>query len=240
MRIFDIHTHIIPGIDDGAQTVEKSLQMLECCMASDVTAVALTPHCNVTGVFENYLGPDLDEAVRSLRQAARALPVELYTGAEVRVNDRLIPMLQQGKLPTLGGSRYLLTEFPMDCPETGFTEPLGQILEAGYIPLIAHPERYSAVFRAPAIVGPWLDMGCHIQITGGSLSGSFGSRAQSAAEYLLHNDMVCCIASDAHGTSRRSNFLLDAYDHLTVRYSRRYAQSLMWENPMRICTDDIL
>ena len=114
MRIFDIHTHILPGVDDGAGTMEEALQMLECCVAGDVAAVAVTPHCNVPGYWANHRGESLNEAFRSLRRAAADIPVALYLGAEVRVNDQLLPLLRAGKLQTLGKSRFLLTEFPTD------------------------------------------------------------------------------------------------------------------------------
>ncbi len=237
MRIFDIHTHILPGVDDGAGSMEEALRMLGCCVAADVQAVALTPHCNVTGYWDNFAGAELEKAFFRLRQAAKELPVRLYSGAEVRVNERLLPLLRQGKLPTLGNSKFLLTEFPGDYPATEFTSMLDGILKEGYVPLIAHPERYAAVVEQPKIVGPWLDMGCHLQLTGGSISGFFGRQVRYTAEYLLKNDMVCCVASDAHDSGRRSNYLSDAYNHLTLCFGKRYADILMWENPESICTE---
>jgi len=239
MKIFDIHTHILPGVDDGAGSMEEALQMLECCVAGDIAAVAVTPHCNVAGLWENYKGAELETAFRRLCCAAEALPVQLYSGAEVRVNDRLLPLLQAGRLPTLGKGRFLLTEFPVDYGKEAFVPMLEGILKAGYVPLVAHPERYEAVYSDPRTVGQWLDLGCHIQLTGGSLSGVFGRRVRAAAEFLLQQDMVCCIASDAHDPVRRSNYLMDAYDHLSLRYSRRYADILMWENPLGICENGL-
>ena len=78
-------------------------------------------------------------------------------------------------------------------------------------------------------------MGCHLQLTGGSILGEYGRSVQKAASFLLHNDLVACVASDAHGLHSRSNFLLEVYDHLTVHYSKHYAKCLMYETPMRIC-----
>ena len=80
-------------------------------------------------------------------------------------------------------------------------------------------------------------MGCHLQLTGGSILGQYGKTVQRTAAFLLKNDLVACVASDAHGVDHRSNFLLDVYDHLSVRYGKQYAMCLMYDNPMRICAN---
>ena len=83
-------------------------------------------------------------------------------------------------------------------------------------------------------------MGCHLQLTGGSILGAYGKKVQQTAAFLLRNDYVACVASDAHGTHSRTNYLMDVYDHLTVRCSRQYAKSLLYTNPLRIWQDEIL
>ena len=90
------------------------------------------------------------------------------------------------------------------------------------------------------MVMQWLDMGCHLQLTGGSALGAYGKTVQCTATFLLKHDLVACIASDAHGVNLRSNFLMDVYDHLAVQYSKQYAACLLRENPMRICGNDDL
>ena len=92
--------------------------------------------------------------------------------------------------------------------------------------------------KNPQIVVPWLDMGCHLQLTGGSIMGGYGKAVQRAATFLLQQDLVACVASDAHGLHYRSNFLMNVYDHLHLRYSKHYAACLMYENPMAICYDN--
>lgn len=235
MKLCDIHTHLLPGADDGAPTMEYALQMLRNAVASDVTLLAVTPHCNTASGNSNYMDEGLQRRFLQLQQAAADIPIQLVLGAEVRVNDSLAELLRQGKLPTINGSRYLLTEF---FPDTEcFTDALENILGLGFIPLVAHPERYIAVCKEPRIVTRWLDMGCHLQLTGGSILGQYGKTVQRTAAFLLKNDLVACVASDAHGVDHRSNFLLDVYDHLSVRYGKQYAMCLMYDNPMRICAN---
>ena len=154
-------------------------------------------------------------AFGSIRPAeGSGLPIELVLGAEVAVTEQLPQLLSQGKLPTINGGRYLLTEFGYQTQEAEFAPMLQNILDLGYIPLIAHPERYNAVCMDPSLVGQWLDMGCHIQLTGGSVLGTYGRTVRRTAGWLLKNSMVACIASDA--------------------------KSLMYHNPAKICHNETL
>ena len=239
MNLCDLHTHVLPGVDDGAPDLDYALQMLRNAAVSDVSLLAVTPHCNGP-CGANYLDAELKARFDRLRRAAADIPVELVLGAEVWVDENLPGLLEAGKIPTINGSRYLLTEFPWNTPGSGFAPMLGQILSLGYVPLVAHPERYAAVCRNPAMVGQWLDMGCHLQLTGGSILGQFGKTAQRTAAFFLKNDLVACVASDAHGVHGRSNFLMDVYDHLAVQYSPVYARILMTDIPLRICRNDEL
>ena len=215
--------------------MEYALQMLRNAAASDVELLAVTPHCNRP--FEKPRA-DLYDRFLQLKQAAADIPVGLVLGSEAYVDEELPLLLEQQQIPTINGSRYLLTEFPTDANPGFFQDMLQSILQLGYIPLVAHPERYLCVCNMPQIVASWLDMGCHLQLTGGSVMGEYGKTVQRTATALLQQDFVACIASDAHGLHHRSNFLLDVYDHLCLRYSKHYARCLMYDNPMGICWDN--
>ena len=238
MKLCDLHTHLLPGVDDGAPNMEYALQMLRNAAASDVELLAVTPHCNRSSEMRNYLDDSLMDRFLQLQQEAKDIPVRLVLGAEVLADEHLPQLLRQKKVPTINGSRYLLTEFPVDASPDFFQDMLQSILTLGYVPLVAHPERYVSVCQKPQIVVPWLDMGCHLQLTGGSIMGEYGKTVQRTAVYLLQQDFVACVASDAHGLHHRSNFLMDVYDHLSLRYSKQYAQCLMYETPMGICCDN--
>lgn len=225
----------MPGVDDGAQSLPQALEMLENAAASNVEYLIVTPHYNCPGSFgQEYLREQFCQLYRS----AAHIPVKLGFGAEVHVTDTMPALLASQDFPTLNGSRYLLTEFPFTWKAEMFLPMLEQILYAGYIPLVAHPERYDAVIRDPATVIPWLDLGCHIQLTGASIVGKYGSRIQKTSDFLLKNGLVCCVASDAHGVLRRSNNLLEVQSYLTLYYSRQCAKALLWDNPMKIWRDE--
>lgn len=242
MKLFDIHAHVLPGVDDGAATEAEALQMLRNAAACDVQALVVTPHCNVPGMPENYLTPQLTARFEALCRAATAaaLPLRLLLGSEVRATAELPALLKAGLIPTLNGSRYVLTEFPHGGNGESYRAALRGILDAGFIPLVAHPERYSALCREPAMVHQWLDMGCHVQLTAGSILGKFGREVMHTAQFLLDRDLVACVASDAHGVNSRTNYLSDVYTHLQLHYNPDYAHALLWENPRRICRDEML
>jgi protein-tyrosine phosphatase len=240
MKICDLHTHLLPGVDDGAQDISQALQMLDNAVASDVTHLVVTPHFIPSRASVQALADRFEHCFQRLQQAAAHLPIELALGAEVRVTPDLLDCLQTAHLPTLNGSRYLLTEFPVDFEESRFPMVLEKLLENGYVPLIDHPERYNAVCGQPGMVEQWLDMGCHLQLTGGSIQGNYGKTIQHAAAFLLQQDFVACVASDAHGVHRRTNYLLDVYDYLTVHFSPEYAHCMMYTNPLRMWRNESL
>ncbi len=231
MKICDIHTHILPGVDDGAQTMEQALQMLRNAAASDVEYLVVTPHCNRP---DGQGDPDLQTVYERLCRESACIPVKLALGAEVHVTQNLPELLGRRAFPTINGSRYLLTEFPFHWEKAQFLSMLERICDLGYVPVVAHPERYHAVLQAPELVYPWLDLGCHMQLTAGSIVGKYGTRVQKTAAYLLKNGLVCCVASDAHGTDSRNNNLLEVQSYLSLYHSRQCAKALLWDNPMHI------
>ena len=242
MKFLDMHTHVLPGVDDGARFMEESLEMLRNAAASKVAAVVATPHCNITPGWLNYNNAEFRGRFLQLRDAAKdaGIPVQIIAGAEVRVTEDLPRLIREGKVLTINGGKYILLEFMAWAPVDYCNDHLSEIRSQGLIPMVAHPERYTAVQKEPAAVGQWLEMGCHVQLTSGSILGKFGSAARRASEYLLRNDMVACVASDAHSSTWRTNYLLDVYDHLCVNYNPRYAQAMMWETPLRICAGEKL
>lgn len=228
MVLFDLHTHILPGVDDGAKNLETSLEMIRFATEHGTRAIALTPHV-VAEDRESFLRQveNNRRVFDLLSDAAKELPVALYLGGEVHVSPFLMDNLFHLPLPTLNKSRYVLTEFPYYFPETGYGHVLYDLLSAGYIPLIAHPERYDAVQRKPELAAEWVRMGCRLQLTAASITGSFGRSIKKLSEQLLKQDLVSCIASDAHDTRYRTPDLLPAYRRLSTLLSPDRADFLM-------------
>ncbi len=242
MKIIDLHTHVLPGIDDGADSMPTALEMLRNADASHVVALAATPHCNSPGMQGNYYDMELVEHLRGLRREAQTagIGVKILSGMEVRVGENLPLLIERGKLLGINGSRYLLTEFAPDVTLSACIEALQLLRIGNFIPVVAHPERYGAIWQNPDAVRDWLDLGCHIQLTGGSILGKFGRDAWRTADYLIRNDLVAIAASDAHGLRYRTNNLTYVYDHLSIHYSPQYAKMLLLQNPYAMCENQQL
>ena len=234
--MIDIHAHILPGIDDGAPDMETALAMAELAVESGVTAIVATPHCNIPGRFENYWDFFLHREIEAFQQALQksGIRLEIVSGMEVFGTPDTPELLRKGKLTTLGGSRYLLIEFPFDGYARQATEILCAILAMGYRPVVAHPERYRYTQENPALLNQWLSIGCLMQLNKGSLLGRFGRAAQILALSMLDRGFAIAVASDAHSSFARTTWMLDMWEFLCEEYSEQTARSLLEDNPRSI------
>ncbi|WP_302658933.1 tyrosine-protein phosphatase [uncultured Dysosmobacter sp.] len=237
--MIDLHCHILPGVDDGSASEEESCMMARLAVDSGVTAVAATPHCNVPGQFENVCSETLRRRFLRLHELLREqeIPLKLYTGMEVYMTPEVPRLLRQGKLLTLGGSRYLLVEFGFDESRQFAQRMLDALRGEGVTPVIAHPERYHFVQRERECLLRWADEGYALQINKGSLFGMFGSRAAHVANWCLGEGCLHLIGSDAHSPFRRTTRLADAWDYAADCDSPEIADFLLEENPSRILRD---
>lgn len=234
--MIDIHAHILPGIDDGAPDMDTALAMAEMALESGVTAIVATPHCNMPGRFENYWDYSLHGKIKAFQQALHKAGIKLsiISGMEVFGTPDTPELLREGKLTTLGGSRYLLIEFPFDSYAQQATEILRAILAMGYRPVVAHPERYRYAQENPPLLNHWLNIGCLMQLNKGSLLGRFGRAAQTLALSMLNRGFAIAVASDAHSSSVRTTWMLDMWEFLCEEYSEYTARQLLEDNPRRI------
>lgn len=235
----DIHSHILPGFDDGADTMIEALAMARLAVSGGTKAMVVTPHCNIPYMYDNFSGERLKESFNGFKKALAASDISLrvYLGAEVFVTDGVTELLRKGRLNTLNGGRYMLVEFSFDETPEYMDEMLGRIMAEGVIPVVAHPERYYATFDYPEIIYNWIRMGCRIQVNKGSLLGRFGREVEVVSRVLLGHRLVHCIASDAHASWRRTPYLADVKEYVTDLYNSEYADVLLKYNPHRIIMD---
>lgn len=234
MSIADIHCHILPQWDDGSQSLEQSLDMARMAVESGVTVMAATPHC-IHGGSRDILARHrfLCEALAECEISLRLMP-----GMEIMGTEETASLLQSGELLTLNGSRYPLIEFPFSAEDWENTQILQSVVQAGFCPVIAHPERYDCVRADPRCVRPWLEMGCLLQINRGSLLGRFGTGAREAGLYLIAQGLTTAVASDAHGTGSRTPWMADVFALLSEEFSPGVAHLLLHTNPMRILQNE--
>jgi protein-tyrosine phosphatase len=176
----DIHCHILPGVDDGADSLDSAVEMARMAVESGVDTIIATPHCNLPyDGDKNYISDALRRQFLQLRHAIRdaGLPLNIYAGCEVLCTPEVPALISGGKLLTLAGSRYLLLEFFFDEEPDYMDELLDCVARTGLVPVIAHPERYEAIQRAPYLVERWFRAGYVIQLNKGSILGRLGRRA---------------------------------------------------------------
>ncbi|HWT26851.1 MAG TPA: CpsB/CapC family capsule biosynthesis tyrosine phosphatase [Mobilitalea sp.] len=237
--MIDIHSHILPGIDDGPRTMEESLQMVRMASECGVQTIVATPHCNLEGVFDNYYGSMLEDRFRDFAEAVKReqIPVRVVLGMEVYGTESVPALLYKGRLISIHRSKYLLMEFKFK-EDLSLTEFLiEEVVNQGFRPVIAHPERYPYVQKFPDIVYDWISKGCYLQVNKDSILGDFGHRAKSTAMFLLDRNLVSFVASDAHDLLHRTTELSEVYSYLKDYFSEGYADLLLKENPRHLLED---
>ena len=234
--MIDLHSHILPELDDGSQSLQESLAMARMAVESGVTAMAATPHCAGARAREVY------EAWKLLRIALKEnrIPLKLFPGMEIFGTEDTLQLLRDGKLFTLNGSRYPLIEFSFASGGEEETRILRSLCKAGLRPVVAHPERYAYVQYDPELINLWSRMGCLMQVNRGSLLGRFGTRAQDMAAELVERNFAAVVASDAHSPQMRTPWMEDVHKLLNREFSPVHARTLLLENPRRILKDDPL
>ncbi|MCF0048446.1 histidinol phosphatase [Dyadobacter sp. LJ53] len=194
----DIHSHVLPGIDDGVQTIEEAIEMVSKMQALGYTKIVTTPHI-MWDCYKNT--PDIIRTKLSeLRQAAKdhGLTIQIDAAAEYFIDEHFNEMLtEHQELLTLPGNR-LLVELPYSTPLMNSSENLFSIIQQGFQPVLAHPERYTYFYADPSIYKKLVDQGCELQLNILSLSGYYGENIMKMADWLLKNNLITFLGSDAH------------------------------------------
>jgi len=232
--LIDFHSHILPGIDDGARSMEDSLGLIKQSVNSGVTKIIATPHINL-GTFDNDLC-SIQNAFHGLIHAVKKanLKVELAYAAEVRICPEIMPLTQSSQLPFLGkfnDNNVLLLEFPHSHILPGSDKLVNWLINNKITPMIPHPERNRELWKHPYLINDFINKGCLLQITAASLIGDFGRRSKSLAWQLLESEHVYAIASDMHNLKRRPNLMSEAYQLVASQYGRERAELLCVDNP---------
>lgn len=201
--MIDLHSHILPGIDDGAPDLDVSLEMARIAVADGVAVQACTPHI-FPGVFDNS-GPQIRRAVAALQRRLdeNAIPLRLVTGADAHVVPNMVNGLQTGEILSLADTRYVLVEPPRHVAPPRMERFFFELLAAGYVPILTHPERLTWIETRYETFVQLCRAGVWMQVTAGSLTGAFGRRPKYWAERMLSEALVHILASDAHGARRR-------------------------------------
>lgn len=226
--MIDIHCHILPGLDDGSDSVETSLKMAEMAIADGVTHVIATPHAN----SEYEFNPELIQSRRDEIQSHLGDRLSILTGCDFHLNFENLQILR-GDLQrfTLNHGDYLLVEFANFAIPASMDQTLHELKLLGLHPIITHPERNPLLRSQWDRVWGWINQGCFVQLTAQSITGGFGQRAQQAADLLLEANAVHFVASDAHNVTTRPLRLKPVYEALAKTEGEQRARALLEDNP---------
>ena len=225
--MIDIHSHVLPGVDDGSRTVEQSVRVLREFAAKGITDVVCTPHLLASNLAGGW--PEKYEDAWTRLTAAVPPGVHLHRGAEVML-DRPIPPVARERKMTLAGSRYLLVEFTRMVPAEIVTRALAEVIRLDLVPILAHPERYSSCSNST--VSTWRELGSVIQVdaTTMTLARRRGDRARS----LVLAGLADILAADNHGDDRN---VATAHAWLCEHGGEEQATLLLETNPRAILDD---
>lgn len=225
----DLHCHILFGLDDGAKTIEDSLAMAEDAIADGITHVVATPHASSTYAFDYA-------RVRETRDAlAEKLDgrLTLATGCDFHLSPENLRSIRRNVAQYCVNQKdYLLVEFNEFSIPPSMDQTLHELQLAGLRPIVTHPERNGILRTQPERLLKWVQLGCYVQVTAGSLTGVFGPGAQEDAWTWIAQGLVHFISSDAHNTARRPLKLQFAFDAVANRFGKDKAQALLLDNPM--------
>ena len=231
--IIDIHSHILPGIDDGAKNMQETIEMIHMAVAEGIDAMIATPHYEVGTMAEkNARYQEIFEEVQQYI-TGHQIPLQLYQGNEIYYSGSIPEILQQGGVRTMNQSRYVLIEFPFGVEYPSMLRALSMLIYAGCWPILAHAERYTTL-RNMNNLREIVRMGVYIQLNESAVIGRDGWRTKRYCHKLLKNQLVHAIGTDAHGSQRRRPKMRECVAYIDKKYGIDYRKQICEHNPVSI------
>lgn len=233
-KIADMHCHIVPGVDDGAKTMDESMAIIKSEYEQGVRLIIVTPHWR-RGMFETDRKTVYDHFIR-MRDAAQQKfsDLQMFPGCEFHVNADMIEEMGSDGMLRMNASDFVLTEFSSHHDQNFVREIINQEISSGYTPIIAHIERYPACINDFDFIAELRRMGARVQVNADSVAGRDGRRVRHSVLRLIEKDCVDFIGSDAHNTRDRACHLLDCEKVLLKKFGSGTVEKIMWNNPNEI------
>lgn len=231
--VIDVHSHILPGVDDGARDGKSSARMLRIASQEGIDAIVATPH------FVSGMDKEKVLLIRKRYAVVRKWikehypDMEFYLGNEIFYSDGIIEALDKKIALTMNGTKYVLVEFPVYVEFPYLQKAVQRLLYAGYIPIIAHVERYERI-RKRAEIEELVDMGAYIQVNASSVIGKHGLSEKRYVKGLLKKRLVHFIGTDAHNSKERRPEMLDCINYLVKKFGIEEARRIVEENPEKM------
>lgn len=236
--LWDIHTHILYGVDDGSKNEKMSMDMLALAWEEGITDMILTPHYNPARW--EFAPARHQEIIRHLEALCeeRGIDIRFHLGCEMMWSSDCKDAMMRGEVQPMAGSDYMLVEFR---PQTEFRvlrDAVQTIIQCGYNPIVAHVERYEAILSEPGRVEELRDLGALIQVNAGSIMGDFGKDTKKVARQLLKWEEVDFIATDAHRETGRAPYIQECAAYITKKFGESYAQRIFRDNPADVADNN--
>ena len=230
----DIHTHILPGVDDGAQDIGQAMRLLRLAWKNGTRTVILTPHYR--GEYKENTPNQLKTEFEMLQELAKdELPgLQLYLGHEVAFEVDAPQAVNAGKVMSLNHSRYMLLEFKTNVLRTQIINGVMETFQCGFIPVVAHVERYDISRTDDTLIEELLEMGALLQLNADSVMGVNGGKVKRFCHKLLKFGAVHFVASDAHDQKYRPPLLRKAFMKIYKKYGQEYAAALFYDNAQAV------
>ena len=237
--MIDLHSHILPGLDDGARSMEESLEMARIAERDGIEKIVATPH-----LFRgNFIYEDFGIIEKKRSELSQALKennihAEILAGAEVHISHNLIDEIRRNRENlVLNQSSYMFVEFPSDLVFSAAKNLFFELMSEGIIPIIAHPERNSVFIHSPSLLYELIQMGGLSQANSGSFSGLYGRRVEEAVLHFLELNFIHFIASDSHNTHSVVSLLSEAAREAEMIVGKEKARALVKDNPQAVLDD---
>ncbi len=236
----DIHSHILPQLDDGSANMEQTRRMVQIAKEEGIKTIITTPHYMEGRMMTSYAA--MEEKLKQVQNDPSILPhsINFLPGCEIYYNHDSVRRLKEKKIPTLAYSNYVLVEFS---PLAEFRYIKAALLEftlEGYIPIIAHAERYKNLIKNLDLLEELIGQGAYVQVNAMSIMGKMGRNLKKISRKLLKNNLVHMIATDSHSDRKRAPKLQNCARYITRKYGEAYARELFIENPGKIISKEYI
>lgn len=231
---YDIHTHILPGVDDGAASMQETVNMLQKAHTQGIKTIIATPHYRVRG--KNLPVEELLVIREQVEVEAKKLDKDfrILLGNELYYSDSVIDALNTKQALTLAGSKYVLVEFGFGESYKQIYRGLDKLIQNGYLPVLAHVERYSALQRSASLIHELIELGCYIQMNCNSLIGGLFHSKAAFNRKLVENGLIHFLGSDCHDEKVRIPNMKSAVEVLSKKCEGQVLNRLLYDNPIAL------
>lgn len=236
----DVHCHILPGVDDGAKDIEQTKEMMHIAYEEGIRTIIVTPHNYAS--HRSASPQQIQETIQQVNVLLKLwnLDICLYPGNEIFYRSGVAEQLEENNIQTMAGSRYVLVEFEPAVEYAYLRDGLSELIRYGYLPILAHAERYDCLYRKKERPGELKRKGVYIQVNASSLLEGWGSEMRKRSKILLKADCIDFIGTDAHSSRSRSPRMKQCAEYLVKKAGREKAEQILYKNPQAVLDDFIL